>query len=155
MVYVTPHDWLDGEIIPESYMQEISDNLAFLKTPTQTSLVAGATTNTTSASFVDITGVTVTQNYGAYAIEAIFSGSFSISTAASAGFTVLVDGVNQGDSAWGVQFMTFGAAATTGIGFNVRIPAVTAASHTIKMQWKTSAGTLVLQPGWRFSVTER
>lgn len=151
-----PKDWTPGETLLESdFDEQFSSNLLFLKTPTQDRISAGTTTNTTSASFVDISGVTITMTTNAYKCNVIFGCTIGLSVAATVVMTLLIDGTSVGDASWGLQTITRGAASNDAIGFTFPTDVLSAASHTFKMQWKTSAGTLTLQPGWWFYVEER
>ena len=100
-----------------------------------------ADVSTTSASFVDMTGITVTLTTGANFVMIWFSALFSTSSAgAVADFRLMVDGVSQG----GGSMKPGGSSGL--IASMVRRVTVTAASHTIKIQWRTSAGTVSCLP---------
>jgi hypothetical protein len=154
--WTDPKDWTPGETLTEpDFDNYLSSNLKFLKTPTSSRLANQATTTTTSASFVDITGVTLTISTNAYEATVYFVGSIGISTAGNIGISLLVDGVATGDAAWGNNFIISTGAQTFPIGIPFRTVALTAGSHTFKLQWNTSAGTATLRPGWAFFAIER
>lgn len=156
MAWTAPTTRTTGVLVTASiWNTDVVDNLTFLKTPTQSRLSAGATTNTTSAAFVDMTGVTITMSTNAAAAEVGFVGSFNISVAATAVVTLLVDGTNQGDATQGLQHVPATAATNAGISLVFRTATLSAGSHTFKLQYKTSAGTLTLLAGWSFWAVER
>lgn len=151
-----PRDWSVGETLTEpNFDTYISSNLLFLKTPTQERITAGTTTNTTSATFVDISGVTITKTTGAYKCDVIFAGSAGVSSAASAVITLLIDGTNVGNASTGITAFTLAASEGGNLSFIFPTAVLTAGSHTFKCQWKTSAGTLTLNAGWNFYIVER
>jgi hypothetical protein len=154
-IWTPGYNWTDGEVIPENLLQDISNSLDFLKTPTQDRLVNQATTSTTSTSFVDIAGMTITKTTNAYAVEVGFVGSFYTGAALTGDITLLVDGVNQGDATRGLQTVLSTGIWSIPAGFVFRTDVLTAASHIFKLQWKTSTSTLGVQAGWSFWIVER
>jgi hypothetical protein len=154
--WTDPKDWNSGETLLEAdFDNYISSNLMFLKTPTQSRLTAGTLTTTTSASFVDITGVTITMTTNAYKCNIHFIASIACSTAGLVTTTLLIDGVNVGDATLGIQLGNYAGSSNLPFGFVFPTAVLTAGSHTFKMQWKTSAGTATLQTGWNFYAVER
>jgi hypothetical protein len=154
--YTEPKVWTAGETLTKTdFDAQISENMRFVKSPTSSRLANQATTTTTSASFVDITGVTLTISTNAYEATIMFTGSIGISTAGNIGISLLVDGAATGDAAWGNNFIISTGAQTFPVGFTFRTVALTAGSHTFKLQWNTSAGTATLRPGWAFFAIER
>jgi len=104
------------------------------------SLTSGNIT-TTSTSLADLTGATVTFTTGANPIHVSFAATWAQSTTGqTAYFNILVDGAAQ----FGTNGLIYDATAA-GYGLSVSCAFDTAAlssgSHTIKVQWKVSAGT--------------
>ncbi len=152
----TPKDWAAaGTLFESDFDDYLSSPLMFLKDPTQDGVRAGTTTNTTSASFVDIAGVTKTITTNAARARMLFVGSVNLSVAATVGITLLVDGTSVGDATTGLQYITRGAGSNDPFCIVFHTVTLTAASHIFKAQWKTSAGTLTLQAGWHFEVIEQ
>lgn len=93
--------------------------------------------STTSSTFVDMTSQSITITTGANAIFAWWQASVSTSTAGGvANFNLLLDGVNQ---AGGSAKPGGSSSISTGL---IHRFAVTAGTHTIKIQWNVSSGTL-------------
>ena len=95
---------------------------------------------TTSTSLVDLTGASITLTTGANPVLIGFSVVVNENSAANVTFNVDIDGT--------LQMGTIGlseAHGGTGINmmqtFVIRTAALTAASHTIKIQWLVTAGT--------------
>jgi hypothetical protein len=152
--YTLPYDWTTGETITEALLDATNSNIMFLKTPTQDRITAGATTNTTSTSYVDIALATRTITTNAFKANVAFSGAGSISVAGTVLVTLLIDGVNVGDSVAGITGFTGGINGAGNLGFFFPTATLTAASHIFKLQWKTTAGTATLNNGWTFYVWE-
>jgi hypothetical protein len=154
--YTAPIVWTSGMTLTKAdFDAQISGNIEFLKSPTNSRIANQATTTTTSASYVDITGVTRTIITNAYEATVMFVGSVAISTAGNIGLSLLVDGSATGDAAWGNQFIISTGAQTFPVCIVYRTAALTAGSHTFKIQWNTSAGTATLRPGWYLEALER
>jgi hypothetical protein len=96
--------------------------------------------NTTSATYVDISpSLEVTITTGANPV--IISLTMSMSATGAnriAGAQILVDGTPEAGA--NEELRTSGVSSSLGI--RVKTAALTAASHTFKVQWKTSGGTL-------------
>ena len=104
----------------------------------QTAFISLSTdVSTTSATLVDVTGVTITITTGAHNLYIWWSSGIETSSAgATAWCSVLIDGV----AIAGVASKPGGSSSTTVA--IVHTEAVSAGSHTIKTQWRISAGTL-------------
>jgi len=121
---------------------QMTDNDEYLRNPPQGTyaLSTGAANITTaSATMVDLTGFTVTVT-----IQANPGGDVKVSmklmgraNGTTARFDFLVDGVSvTGDND------ALGAPGATGFVTIERIIAVTAGSHTFKVQWRSTSGTV-------------
>jgi len=94
---------------------------------------------TTSTSYVDITGMSITLTTGANRVLVGFSGiGYNDTTASLLDFTVDIDG----SAADGIiSFAQSVANYRSNVSFTYLSSVLTAASHTIKIQWKVSANT--------------
>ena len=93
-----------------------------------------------SASFVDLTGVTVTMTTGAHRVLVTFSALASATAGTvNMSFDLAIDGTRQG----GAAGLTQGGSTAGGInanpGFSYLTDVLTAASHTFKIQWLPTA----------------
>lgn len=155
MAYIAPITWTAGQVPTHTdFNEQIKGNIEFLKTPTQDRLANQATTNTTSTSFVNITGVTLTIATNAAKVLVLFQGGVASSAALTADLTITVDGTNAGDASRGLATIVATGILSYPTTLAYRTEALTAASHTFRVQWKTSTGTITLQAGWAFSVIE-
>ena len=106
---------------------------------------AGPVISTSSTSFVDVPGAIVNiTTSGSSKLLILASGTTSPSSTANSMYvTVLVDGVNQGNSSAGMvetRFQHIGAFAITFL----TAAAVSNGAHTVKLQCRVSAGTIAL-----------
>lgn len=94
---------------------------------------------TTSTSFTDLTGATVTLTTGARRCLVLFQCVANNSGAGNnTAFDIAVDGTLQGQT-YGLALMAGTSNATITIPFLTAV--LSAASHTIKIQWRVDAGT--------------
>lgn len=100
---------------------------------------------TTSTSFTDLTGMTVTFTTGAFPVVYGLSGSTRHSDAnGDWSFDIDIDGTRQSTAVLGlVQLQNDGTAVSKdiSIGLTGQSAALSAASHTIKVQWLVNGGT--------------
>lgn len=140
-----PRTYTNGELLTKSIMdQHWRDNLLFLKTPAAAAATPFATTfTTTSATFVDVTGVTVTfTNYGG-GFDVVVAQWISNSGTADSAFDIMVDGVSVSGTTHGVYRVgSPSAAASVGVAFVYHVSAKAAGSHTVKLQARTTGTTL-------------
>lgn len=107
----------------------------------------GGNVTTASTSFTDLTGATVTLTTGARpcVVEFMLAG-FSNTTGATTYFDIAVDGTLQGGSQGLAQFtQTTANVDEHTIPLVYLTAALSAASHTIKVQWKVTAGTTTIR----------
>lgn len=103
--------------------------------------------STSSTTFVDIDGTnwSFTKTFGAHVILCGFRGAVLANTGTNdVFFEILLDGANQSSSTGGLHKTTFSNTAWSNVSFTHLISAVSAGSHTIKIQWKVSANTITL-----------
>ncbi len=104
---------------------------------------------TTSTTFTDATGLTTTITTGAHRVVVIFSGSGHNSGAANnIAVDVAIDGTRQGQT-YGLVVASNASGDNNNLGFMYLSAALTAASHTIKIQWRVdgTTGTLFASTG--------
>jgi len=118
--------------------------------------------NTTSSTFVDVTGLSLTIATGAHRVLCGFGGSgYNSSTSGAVILTVSVDGTDQVDTANGIVFdkQISTANENKNLSFTFMSDVLSAASHTFKVRMhRGSAGTGTLSgagPGCIFWVAEQ
>lgn len=139
--WTAPRTWSTGELVTASVMNtHVRDNLDWLKTPIDSgNITFAADFTTTSATYVDITGLTTTMTTNGGGLDVFLRLNCQVSAPASYVVQLLVDGVSTavlGGSA-GTDRMTHN--------FNHHIAAISAGSHTIKVQIKTAGGTATVK----------
>lgn len=136
--WTAPRTWTSGELVTASIMNtHVRDNIDWLKTPLESgSITFAADFTTTSATYVDVTGVTTTITTKGGGLDVFFRCSLN-GTAGT--LQLLVDGVSEE-----ILGATTGA-NPIGVTLYHHIAALSAGSHTIKVQAKVSAGTLTIK----------
>lgn len=103
------------------------------------------TTSSTSWVDADGTNLAVTMTTGAHRCLVVFTGNGKTSAVnANLSFDVTVDGTRQGQ-AYGLSLISPNAASASHsmpVGFTFLTAALSAASHTFKVQWKTDSGSM-------------
>lgn len=154
MAWSTPKTWSTGELVTSSLLNtHLRDQLIFLKDPPtgQYTLNQGSDYTTTSSTYVDVDGTNLALTLVTAGGDVLvgFYGTFQHSTAnAAVALDISVDGVRQG----GDDGLITGRAASTQngylpIAFVAMVRGLSAGSHTIKLQWKTTAATATLHAG--------
>ena len=153
MAWTTPRTWVSGELVTHTLLNtHLRDNLNALKAPSTDYYNVNEVSDytTTSSSFVDVDAtdlaMTITTSGGDVFVH--FHGTVSHSAAAGRTyFEVAVDGVAaMGDD--GILHTRAAASpATESCAFTLYITGLSAASHTFKLQWKTSGATATLYAG--------
>lgn len=107
--------------------------------------LTGSDLTTTSSSYADVAGATVTISTGAHRVLIHATGTvYNSSSGANSNLTLCVDGTAvQGTKGYAIRQIT-GGSDTHGFSISWVSDVLTAASHTFKLQWKTDAGTLTL-----------
>lgn len=151
-----PNDWTAGDTITEALLDDISSRLMWLKNRTY-DVVTVSTTTTTSASFVAITGASITlTNTSGGRVLIWFTGTIQHSGVQNVNLDFAIDGTRQGDTTNGLQVMTIaGANYSMPIGmYFLTDTAPSAGSHVYTVHWKTSAATATLANGNQFGVID-
>jgi len=101
--------------------------------------------STSSTSLVDVTGATITFTTGAnpilYGATATWRNG---TTGGDAYFNVMIDSTLEMGTSGSPSHTIHAATANANASFTNQSAALSAASHTIKMQWKVTSGTMVL-----------
>jgi hypothetical protein len=109
---------------------------------------ASVTTNvsTTSTTYTDLTPLTLTISTLTNVVEVHVCACVEVvSATATIGLQLLIDGVVVDDGLGRIQ-ISGNPGYTTCISLNYLSSALTEGSHTIKVQWKTSASTAQIRP---------
>ena len=132
----------DDPINASIWNTDVVANLAWLKTPTKAVAALATQITTTSTSFTDATGLSVTMTTSGGNVMCIFTGCVSSNGANQTILTLDVDGTDQGATD-GLISVTANSIATNA-SFVYVVTGLSAASHTIKIQWRANAGTSTL-----------
>lgn len=165
MAWTTPKTWADNELVTAALMNEqVRDNMAYLKIASDTAFnhftcsSNTAYTTTTSGSFSDIDATnlagSLTTTGGPVLIGV--SGNWKVSgTGIDMCVDVMIDGSRIGHATYGSLLMQSSASNLYSPVSWSQIRALAAGSHTFKLQWRTSSGTLSIGPyGTHFYVVE-
>lgn len=148
MTWTIPKTWSTGELVTASLLNtHLRDNLDALKDPPTAAYMANESSNytTTSTSFVDVdaTNMALTLDTNGGAVLIGFHG-YANNAAGIVYFDVEIDGVRMaGDD--GLLRST--ANSNYSICFVVLKTALSAGSHTFKLQWRVTASTATLYAG--------
>lgn len=137
--------WTAGELITASLLNTyIRDNLDWIKTPIAQKVTTGFI-NSASATYVDVTNMTTTITTVGGGVDVLIRCTLGQSGAATNVLQLMVDGVSE--CILGTWVSPAGASYIP-VSFVHHIGAMSAGSHTIKVQVKTNAGSiLVVQTG--------
>lgn len=142
--WTDPRTWATNEFVTATIMNtHVRDNITWLKTPLESGKVTfAADLTTTSVTYTDMTGVTTTLTTKGGGLDVDFRFTCIHSAAAQNTFQLLVDGVSETIlGTW-----TSPAASQYGVvSGRYHIAALTAGSHTFKIQYKTGSGTLTVK----------
>lgn len=148
--WTTPKTWNTGDPLTAADMNtHIRDNFEFIKSPPsavyKSNEIADYATTSTTFVNVDATNFSFSITTAGGWVLVGFAGNISTSVAAKVNFDVEVDGVRQGsDDGYLCQDTS---TTEESISFVIPLSGLTAAPHTIKLQWKTSAGTATMRAG--------
>lgn len=150
MAWTVPMTWTNGLLVTNTHLNtHVRDNLDYLKNPPTATVATTTARTTTSTSFVTVDGTYFKHSLTTAGGDVLvgFQGVVTSSTNATVSFTVEVDGVKVSGSSthgiWkGVNVGTGGAGVTLSWLATGLSPGV----HTFELFWKTSTGTLTLEP---------
>lgn len=103
--------------------------------------LTSADITTTSTTFVDLTGVTITITTGARRVEVKFIACASINALGTLSYDLLVDSTSIGGASGIMRATSPAAGYIQNVSFSYMSDVLSAASHTFKIQWKTQLGT--------------
>lgn len=143
-VWTAPRTWASAEVLTAVlFNQHLRDNLEWLKTPASASATLTSDISTSSTSFVDATGLSVTFTTRGGNVLALCALTVDAASAEVAGFRLDIDG-----SATAVLAQqATNNAAHENVVIAWLFTSVSAASHTIKLQYRSLAGALVRLQG--------
>jgi hypothetical protein len=144
-VWTQPITWEVDQLVDEGHLNEqVRDNLEWLKNPPRAAVTLAANITTTSTAFVDTPGLTLTLTTAGGALLLGFTGVAANTTGgATVVFDLVVDGASQG----GADGVTGSSAGSVPLSFTWLVEGLAAGAHTVKLQWKVSAGTAILYGG--------
>lgn len=142
MAWTTPKTWTAALVTVAELNAHVRDNLAWLKAPTSGVATLAAQITTTSTSFTDATGLSVTMTTSGGNVMCLFTGCVSNSGANQTILTLDADGDAQGATD-GLMTVTANAVSTSA-SFVYVITGLSAASHTFKIRWRVNSGTATL-----------
>lgn len=143
--YTTPRTWVAGEIVTASLLNtHLRDMMDYLKArpAARASDLDGTVLSTSSTSFVDVTGASVSiTTSGSSRLLILASGVFDTGAGVETIYvTAVVDGVNQGDSSIGfTQSLTNEPQSWSLV--HLTSAAVSDGAHTVKLQARVSANS--------------
>lgn len=142
MAWTTPKTWTAALVTVDEFNTHIRDNLNWLKNPTSDVATLASQITTTSTSFTDATGLSVTMTTNGGNVLCLFTGCVNIS---GAGGTVInidlaLDGTRQGGTD-GLLVLQYSGVLTYNATLAYIITGVSAGAHTIKVQWKQNSAT--------------
>lgn len=154
-IWTQPRTWTTGEIVTAAHLNShLRDNLEYLALRQNTALnhftcTSSSAYSTTSSSFADVDASalagTVTTLGGPLLIG--MAGTWKSSAASTdVCLDVLINGVRIGHVSYGVTFMQSAAAGLYQPLAWSQVLAVAAGTYALKLQWRTSFGTLSLGP---------
>lgn len=151
--WVSARTWSSGELVTASIMNaHVRDQLNAVKTPASFYCVVneGADYTTTSATFADVDatdlGATFTTAGGLLFV--CFSGCGGHVGNGRIFLDVVVDGTRYGGDDGIIQVREPATPVTAlNLSFSIVIAGLSAASHVIKLQWKTSGATATMYAG--------
>jgi len=149
--FTTPRTWANGETPDEDDMNtHIRDNMDALKTPPSGVVNFASAITTTSTSFVDLTGASITFTTTGGDVRVSFYVTLRNSSTGWTEFDILLDAVSEGGSAGIVRSDNEAAVADAVVGFTRVISGLAAASHTFKIQWRVQSGTSTINSGSQY-----
>ncbi len=150
IIWTAPRTWATGEIVTAAALNtHLRDNLEFLKAQVDaplavTSAGSGAIPTTTSGTFVDVhANYVITMTTTGAPLLLGFSGTWkSASSGADCCLDVTIDSTRIGHSSYGLMLMQAASADQVQPFSHLRVISLAAGSHTFRLQWRVSTGTL-------------
>lgn len=125
---------------------QLRDNMDFLRTPPGGNAVSFAAVNTTSTTFVDLTSMTLTFTTQGKNIIAFFAGTLFVAAGPVdeiAVFRMVLDSNATVPLQLVRLLSTAGSFDVKPVSFHFVFTGVSAASHTVKVQWRSVGGAQI------------
>lgn len=142
MAWTDPKTWTAALVTVNDLNTHIRDNLNWLKAPTSGRVTLANAISTTSTSWADATGLSVTMTTNGGNVVVIFTGMATHSGGVTQHpyFDLDVDGASQGGTDGIVAKSNTGTVGDN-VSFTWVVTGLSAASHTFKIRWKVTSGT--------------
>lgn len=154
-IWTTPRTWVTGEVITAAQLNtHVRDNFDYCRQRLDAarplvSAVSSAVHNTTSTTFVDIDPGTYVLSIttGGAPLLIGLAGQWRANTSGvDCCIDVELNGTRIGHAGYGLAYMQQpGAALTQQISFAL-VRTVAAGTHSLRLQWRVSSGTLTFNP---------
>lgn len=166
MAYSAPSSQTTSDLITAAiWNQNVVDNvtalyaLAIHPAASYTRTAGNYTTSSTSMADIDATNMALTITTTGGDIDVSLAAHVSHSAANGViALDLLLDGASKGPGSSSLLFQAYGNGANGNASFCWRITGVAAGEHTVKIQWKTNAGTVTMyasaNDALRFSIME-
>lgn len=142
--WTAPATYVDGVLIDAAELNLVRDNLEYMKARpiARVSDLDGTVLNTSSTSFVDVTGASVSiTTSGSSRLLILASGTFTTPASVETIYvTAVVDGANVGDSSLGFANNVNNVSIPFSIVY-LTTAAVSDGVHTVKLQARVTANT--------------
>lgn len=142
MAWTDPKTWTAALVTVNDLNTHIRDNLNWLKAPTSGQVTLANAITTTSTSWADATGLSVTMTTNGGNVLVLFTAmaTHSGGTANNPYFNLEVDGAGIGGTD-GVVAKSNTGTVPDNVSFTWVVTGLSAASHTFKIRWKVGTGT--------------
>jgi hypothetical protein len=147
MAWTSPRTWSTSELVTAAIMNtHVRDNLLALKSPPSGVALLNSNISTTSTSFVDLTGATVTFTTAGGKVLVLFQGTQFVASGSvdeTGAYRLLTDGVDSGQLALVRTVSTGSVADYKSVAMMYVSGTLSAGSHTFKVQWKSVGGAQI------------
>jgi hypothetical protein len=139
MTWTTPKTWYDNELVTAAMMnQHLRDNLNALKSPAGSHVFLNSVFDTTSTSFVDVPGASITFTSAGGFILVLFS--CALACTAGTPTISLATQLDSGTDVVSAEQFIGSTSQIMQVAFTVRYGGVPG-SHTMKVRMKVNGGT--------------
>jgi len=138
MVWTTPQTWTAALVTVAEFNTHIRDNLLWLKDPPTGIATLSTAITTTSTSWTNVTGLSVTLTTSGGTIMVGFTAVTSMSTGTATHFNIAVDGVDQASSTDGYTYSVSSPVNT--VSPVILLEGIAAGTHTFQLRWKNNSG---------------
>lgn len=149
--WTAPRTWNVGELVTKSIMDShVRNNFDFLRTPPGNIATITSNISTTSTSLADVTGASITITMQGGSVLLWFQGTLSVAAGPVDETVQMAFSIDAVDGAilQRVRLLsTAGAGDYKGVDVFFRTGVLSAASHTFKLRWRSTAGASITIPG--------